>query len=52
MTSARFVVVGEALVDMVSDASDSAPRSSPGGSPANVAHALARLGHGVSFAAR
>lgn len=44
MTDARpkVLVVGEALVDVVPD-HDGAPRDLPGGSPANVAIALARL---------
>jgi fructokinase len=43
MRNARFVVVGEALVDIVVPA-EGEPRHSPGGSPLNVAVGLARLG--------
>ncbi|WP_280949912.1 PfkB family carbohydrate kinase [Xylanimonas protaetiae] len=39
----RFVIVGEALVDVVPDGSGT--RDLPGGSPANVAVTLGRLGH-------
>src|SRR5699024_3338309 len=39
-----FLIVGEALTDIVVDA-DGARREHPGGSPLNVAVALARLGH-------
>ncbi|GAB2450048.1 carbohydrate kinase family protein [Xylanimonas ulmi] len=42
--AARLVVVGEALVDVVPDA-DGGTRDLPGGSPANVAVTLGRLGH-------
>lgn len=42
----RVLVVGEALVDVVPDA-DGTPRDLPGGSPANVAIALGRLGRDV-----
>ncbi|PZR52118.1 carbohydrate kinase [Xylanimonas oleitrophica] len=41
--SPRVVVVGEALVDVV-PGDDGAPRDLPGGSPANVAVTLGRLG--------
>jgi fructokinase len=41
-----FSVVGEALVDLIEDASGH-PVAYPGGSPANVAVALARLGGSV-----
>ncbi|NPD05065.1 carbohydrate kinase [Nocardioides sp. zg-1308] len=43
---ARVLVVGEALVDVVPDASGQ-PRDHPGGSPANVAIALGRLDRDV-----
>lgn len=42
--TANFLIVGEALTDIVVDA-DGARREHPGGSPLNVAVALARLGH-------
>lgn len=42
----RVTVVGEALVDIVDDGS---PREIPGGSPANVALGLGRLGVPVEF---
>ena len=42
----RVLVVGEALVDVVPD-SDGQPQDFPGGSPANEAIALARLGRDV-----
>ncbi len=42
----RVLVVGEALVDVVPDA-DGQPQDFPGGSPANVAIALGRLGRDV-----
>lgn len=42
----RFVILGEALVDVVPDASaPGGTRDLPGGSPANVAVTLGRLGH-------
>ncbi|MFT4122260.1 MAG: carbohydrate kinase [Microbacteriaceae bacterium] len=41
-----IVVVGEALIDIVDDGS---PREIPGGSPANVALGLGRLGAPVEF---
>lgn len=43
----RIAVVGEALVDVFETRTDS--RELPGGSPANVAVALGRLGHRPSF---
>lgn len=43
MSTARFAVVGEALVDVVLPC-EGPPRSAPGGSPLNVAVGLARLG--------
>ena len=42
----RILVIGEALVDVVPD-STGQPQDFPGGSPANVAIALARLGREV-----
>lgn len=47
--SPRLLVVGEALVDIVTDPTGSTVEH-VGGSPANVAVGLARLGHAVSFA--
>lgn len=43
MSTAAALVIGEALTDIVREA-DGAVRSRPGGSPANVAVGLARLG--------
>jgi fructokinase len=48
---AGFVVVGEALVDVL-PGGPGRTRELPGGSPANVALGLARLGHPVRFATR
>jgi fructokinase len=48
-TSARLLVVGEALVDIVTDA-EGETAEHVGGSPANVAVGLARLDHPVDFA--
>lgn len=45
------LVIGEALVDVVRSA-DGSVAEHPGGSPANVAVGLARLGHDVAFATR
>lgn len=45
------LIVGEALVDIVQRPDGSVQRH-PGGSPANVALGLARLGHPVRFATR
>jgi fructokinase len=45
MVSEVFTVVGEALVDLIATGDLSAPTVHPGGSPANVALGLARLGH-------
>lgn len=42
--TARFLIVGEALTDIVVEA-DGDRREHPGGSPLNVAVALGRLGH-------
>lgn len=50
MTDAQpqVLVIGEALVDVVPDSTnDGQPQDFPGGSPANVAIALARLGRDV-----
>jgi fructokinase len=47
--SPRLLVVGEALVDIVADPSGERTEH-VGGSPANVAMGLARLGHDVDFA--
>lgn len=49
MTGPSFLVVGEALVDVV-PGDDGVPRDLPGGSPANVALTLARLGRTVRLA--
>ncbi|WP_114854529.1 carbohydrate kinase [Brachybacterium sp. YJGR34] len=49
--TARFLIVGEALTDIVVDA-DGAQREHPGGSPMNVAVALSRLGHSAHLLAR
>src|SRR5690349_8090168 len=48
---AMIVVCGEALIDLV-PSSDGAYRAHPGGSPANVAVGLGRLGVDVSLLAR
>jgi fructokinase len=45
-------VIGEALVDLVPDGASSEYRSTPGGSPFNVAVGLARLGNRTSLMAR
>ena len=47
-----IVVCGEALVDLVPSGGPDGYRARPGGSPANVAVALGRLGMGVSLLAR
>ena len=49
MTGRRVLVIGEALIDIVSDGLDDATEH-VGGSPANVAVGLARLDHAVDFA--
>ncbi|NAZ81925.1 carbohydrate kinase [Kineococcus sp. R8] len=49
--SARAVVVGEALVDVVRSA-DGRSSEHAGGSPMNVAYGLGRLGHDVSLLTR
>jgi fructokinase len=48
---APTLVIGEALIDVVRSA-DGSVAEHPGGSPANVAVGLARLGHDVAFATR
>jgi fructokinase len=47
----RIVVVGEALIDLIQQP-DGSYQAKPGGAPANVSIALARLGSNVSFAGR
>lgn len=47
MSFSDILVVGEAIIDVVSDGTTH--RRHPGGSPANVAVGLARLGSGVSL---
>ena len=47
--SGRLLVIGEALVDIVAEPSGERTEH-VGGSPANVAMGLARLGHDVDFA--
>jgi fructokinase len=49
--TAPILVLGEALVDVVRRP-DGSVAEHPGGSPANVAIGLARLGHEVAFATR
>ncbi|MDH6207151.1 carbohydrate kinase family protein [Aurantimicrobium minutum] len=49
--SDRIVVIGEALIDLIQQA-DGCYQAKPGGAPANVSIALARLGAHVSFAGR
>ncbi|WP_149184639.1 carbohydrate kinase [Streptomyces sp. TRM49041] len=51
MVTPAVLVVGEALTDVVA-AADGTHRAHPGGSPANVALGLARLGHPVELATR
>ncbi|MGA5703738.1 carbohydrate kinase family protein [Peterkaempfera bronchialis] len=51
MTRPAVLVVGEALTDVVAGP-DGQRRAHPGGSPANVALGLARLGHPVELATR
>ncbi|MGW4898179.1 carbohydrate kinase family protein [Kitasatospora sp. NPDC004240] len=46
--SVRFLVVGECVADIVRGA-DGVERVHPGGSPANVAYGLARLGRAVTL---
>ncbi len=45
LAMARGLVIGEALLDVVTGPDDEALGTHPGGSPANVALGLARLGH-------
>src|SRR3954453_19451733 len=47
-----FVVVGEALVDLVGQRGGRTFAAHPGGSPANVALGLARLGNRVTLKTR
>jgi fructokinase len=47
-----FVVVGEALVDLVGNQGSRTLTAHPGGSPANVALGLARLGNDVTLTTR
>lgn len=49
--SDRIVVIGEALIDLI-QGDDGRYTAKPGGAPANVSIALARLGANVSFAGR
>ena len=49
--SDRIVVIGEALIDLIQQP-DGSYQAKPGGAPANVSIALARLGAHVSFAGR
>src|SRR5918999_6573972 len=49
---AMFVVVGEALVDLVGQRGSRTLVAHPGGSPANVALGLARLGDPVTLVTR
>lgn len=51
-TAPAVVVVGEALVDLIVADDPRHPTAWPGGSPANTAISLARLGTAVSFAGR
>ncbi|WIN00537.1 carbohydrate kinase [Actinoplanes oblitus] len=44
----RFLVVGESILDVIAEPG-AAPRELPGGSPANVAAGLARLGNDVGL---
>jgi|SRR5450631_3696995 len=48
---ARTLVIGESLIDVV-EGTDGFRQEHVGGSPANVAVGLARLGHDVTFATR
>jgi fructokinase len=50
--TARIVVIGEALIDLVETGDDEPRLARPGGSPYNVALGLARLGRPVAFAGR
>ena len=51
-TAATVTVVGEALIDLVPAGGDALWRAAPGGSPANVAVGLARLGVRTRMGAR
>jgi fructokinase len=51
MTTGHTLVVGESLIDLV-QRPDGSAQEHVGGSPANVAVGLARLGHGIAFATR
>ena len=51
-TAPRILVAGEALVDLLVPDDPRRPVAFPGGSPANTAIALARLGTPVTFAGR
>ncbi|MFI1452687.1 carbohydrate kinase [Streptomyces roseus] len=51
LRAAPALVIGEAIMDVLTGA-DGVRRSRPGGSPANVALGLARLGHPVRLATR
>jgi fructokinase len=50
MAETSFLVIGEALVDLISDSGTWRFEATPGGSPLNVAVALAAAGHPVRFA--
>lgn len=52
MSRPRVLVAGEALVDLLVGEDPRRPTACPGGSPANTAIALARLGTPVGLAAR
>ena len=52
MTSPLVTVIGEALIDLVPEARPGDYKAHPGGSPFNVAIALARLGHRAALMAR
>jgi len=47
-----FAVIGEALIDLATPATDGSAVARPGGSPMNVAVGLARLGERTAFAGR
>jgi fructokinase len=50
MTDASFLVIGEALVDLIGEAGSWQFEATPGGSPLNVAVGLAAAGHRVRLA--
>lgn len=52
MSEALLLVIGEALIDLVPSGGRGEYRAHPGGSPFNVAVALARLGNRTSLMAR